>query len=392
MNPFRNKKHTALMLVFLSGAMSFYSCSTNNYNLPVKRAIGSIIANQPPLELGEGWTNRDAQNSDDIVQIIEKSLDDRTASSRLMKRDAHPKHHGCVKAFLQVDASALPKEQQVGVFSKNNQQEFKSFIRFSNGNPDSTKADKDGDVRGMAIKLMNIAGANSGSQDFLLMNSKTFFIKDSDEYLDFMKATENTAGLLWFLATHKRTREVILAARGMEVGNPLHIDYFSATPYKLGNKSVKYSARSCVTLNQRDTVPKNPSPNFLREKLVNTLSEKEACFDFFVQINTNPKTMPVEDPTVEWNEKDSPYIKVATIRIPKQSEIDSRPRMNFCENLSFDPWHTSLPEQRPLGAINRVRLLAYDVISKKRHIHNHMPQIEPTDHEACTGKTEVLCH
>jgi len=40
--------------------------------------------------------------------------------------------------------------------------------------------------------------------------------------------------------------------------------------------------------------------------------------------------------------------------------------VKFCENLSFDPWHT-LPEQRPLGAINRIRLQVHSGISAKRH-------------------------
>ena len=55
--------------------------------------------------------------------------------------------------------------------------------------------------------------------------------------------------------------------------------------------------------------------------------------------------------------------------------------MAFCENLSFTPWH-SLPQHRPLGAVNRVRRTVYESVSKKRHALNQTPRKEPTGDEA----------
>ncbi|MBC7712234.1 MAG: catalase family protein [Rhizobacter sp.] len=367
------------------------ACTNDTKKNPDNRIPASTVTVvQPKTELNESWTQDDVNNSNGILSIIEETLDKSTNGDPVMKRDAHPKHHGCVQASVEMDASALSNDQQVGVFSKTAPKKYEAWIRFSNGNPNFKKADADGDVRGMAIKLMNVTGSTSGSQDFLLMNSKSFFIKDSKEYVDFMKATEGNLSLLWFLATHGRTRNVILAAQGMKVGNPLHVDYFSATPYKLGNKVVKYSARSCTPSDKRDSIPKNPSHNFLHERLANTLKESEACFDFYAQVSVDARKMPVEDPTVEWDESLSPYKKIGRITIPKQTGVDTAEQMKFCENLSFDPWHT-LPEQRPLGAINRVRLQVYTAISKKRHDYNSVPQIEPKSLSACTGDTEVLC-
>ena len=52
--------------------------------------------------------------------------------------------------------------------------------------------------------------------------------------------------------------------------------------------------------------------------------------------------------------------------------------MQFCENLSFNPWRT-LPEHRPLGSINRARLQVYPAISRFRHRKNNAPPWrEPT--------------
>jgi hypothetical protein len=74
-----------------------------------------------------------------------------------------------------------------------------------------------------------------------------------------------------------------------------------------------------------------------------------------IQVQTDPRTMPVEDATVTWPEdglRSSPWVKVATIEIPSQTVAE-------CESLSFNPWHT-LMDHQPLGVINRIRRAIYD--------------------------------
>jgi hypothetical protein len=39
------------------------------------------------------------------------------------------------------------------------------------------------------------------------------------------------------------------------------------------------------------------------------LASKDACFDFKIQLQKDAVKMPVEDPTIEWNEQESPYAK-----------------------------------------------------------------------------------
>lgn len=46
--------------------------------------------------------------------------------------------------------------------------------------------------------------------------------------------------------------------------------------------------------------------------------------------------------------------------------------------LSFNPFHC-LPEHRPLGSINRVRIKAYESSAAYRHTPNAQPRTEPTD-------------
>lgn len=157
----------------------------------------------------------------------------------------------------------------------------------------------------------------------------------------------------------------------------MEIRYWSTTPYRLGKDSnaVKYSVKPCETKNLE--VPKNPTDDYLRQTMISHLKKKSACFEFMIQKQENPISMPIEDPAVHWNENDSPFVPVAKLEIPIQ-EFATPEQDRFCENLSLNPWH-SLPEHRPLGGINRVRKVAYEAIAKYRHEQNGIKQIEPIE-------------
>lgn len=98
--------------------------------------------------------------------------------------------------------------------------------------------------------------------------------------------------------------------------------------------------------------------DFLRKRMIEELSQADACLGFYVQVQDSEKYMPIEDPSIEWKESDVPYTRIATITIPSQ-EFDSKAQREFCENLSFNPWHTR-PEHRPVGQLNRIRKLVYE--------------------------------
>ena len=87
-------------------------------------------------------------------------------------------------------------------------------------------------------------------------------------------------------------------------------------------------------------------------------------FDFLVQFRVPGRPMPIEDATVEWRERDSPYRPVARITIPRQA-IDGPDREAFCEAVAFNPWH-SLAEHRPLGSFNRARREIYPALARFR--------------------------
>jgi hypothetical protein len=113
--------------------------------------------------------------------------------------------------------------------------------------------------------------------------------------------------------------------------------------------------------------------------MIKTLSETDVEFDFLVQVQTDPHLMPIEDAGVRWPEKLSPFVPVATLRIPKQTFAPPA-QFAFAHNLSYTPWHC-LPEHCPLGNQSRARKRMYFELRNLRQRMNNTPHIEPTGDE-----------
>ncbi len=333
-------------------------------------------------ELGEALYPGEELLAERIATVIDKSIREKYRSGDA-RRDAHPKAHGCVKATLHVDEQ-IPDNLAQGIFIPG--KSYQSWLRFSNGSQDPTRADGKGDARGMAIKVMGVEGAKllesdsrATTQDFILINHPVFFANDPKRYLAFIeKSTDGgffgkatipfSLGLRGTLIAFETTRS--------KISNPLSARYWSMVPYQLGvgprRKAVKFSARPCSI--ETETIPKNPAHDYLRDALRSTLQSRDACMELLVQPRTS-ESMSVENPQIEWKEAQAPFYKLASILIPRQ-EFDTDEQNRFCENLSFTPWH-ALPEHRPLGVTNRLRKIIYERISQVRHELNSAERREP---------------
>jgi Catalase len=300
-------------------------------------------------------------------------------------RDAHAKAHGCVKADFSVKAD-IPADLRRGVFAATRL--FTAWIRFSNGDG-KPQDDHTRDGRGMAIKLTGVDGpkllaeeAEAKTQDFVMINSPAFFIRNASDYVSFTRASKYHLSFAFFL-THWHELRVARAIVEEKIDEVFEQRYFSMTPYQLGERYIKFSARPVDCGTGAALVPSVAlppgGPNYLRDRMIAWMNSKDACFIFAVQPQTDPATMPVEDPTIVWDEIRAPFIEVATIRIPKQ-RFDSEAQQTFCENLSYTPWH-ALAEHRPVGGINRIRKVVYEGISVLRHKLNKTPRVEPTGNE-----------
>jgi hypothetical protein len=239
----------------------------------------------------------------------------------------------------------------------------------------------------MAIKLMGVEGtkllageADETTQDFVMINHPVFFIDTAANYLSFTKDQQGGNTLSYFIGLrnpldwHIEAAKIARAITEANVVNPLETRYWSMAPYLFGDRAIKFSARPCAI--HEGVYQVTDSPDFLADNMQTNLDTGEGCFELMVQLQTNAKDMPVENPMKEWSEKASPFRKVADIRIPSQTFRDPE-QMSFCENLSFTPWH-ALPAHRPLGGINRLRKTVYETISRLRHDLNQAPRREPT--------------
>lgn len=321
--------------------------------------------------LGEVVPPGEAEALDLIVRAIEAKVRE-AARHGPARRDAHPKAHGCVRAEFRV-LDTVPPELRAGVFAEPGRR-FEAWVRFSNGS-EQPGPDAEGDGRGMAIKLLGVAGSPSGTQDFLLINHPVFFVRDAADYVDFQ-----TASPTWrffapsFNPFALRLREALIARRitRQEVRNPLSVRYWSMTPYACGGVACKFSVRPQPPPSRYTAAE---GPNFLRANLANHLAEAEARFEFLVQPRTDAAAMPIEDPRIPWAEAASPFVPIAEITIPPQ-RFDTPERDAFGEALSFTPWHC-LEAHRPLGGINRLRRTVYETISRLRHEMNGTSRAEP---------------
>jgi hypothetical protein len=68
---------------------------------------------------------------------------------------------------------------------------------------------------------------------------------------------------------------------------------------------------------------------------------------------------------VRWDERRAPFVKVATLLIPRQS-FRNPARKAMAETLSFSPG-TAKPAHAPLGGLNRARVKIYKALSQFRH-------------------------
>ena len=304
------------------------------------------------------------QYAKDLLSRLKEQLIDESPTG-IMPRDAHPKMHGLVEAEFIVHNN-LPDVYKVGVFYE--AKTFKTWVRFSNANS-TPQPDIKRDIRGIAIKLTQVAGFNLtdekdclANQDFLLINSDVFLCADIEIFDGMVLAMQ---GSLWqklrFFVCHPSVVWRLITSFQI-FASPLQIRYFSSTPYLLGDRAVKY----CVTpvVSKIATIPVNPDNNFLRSAMQKQLNTAPAELVFGIQLQANTRSMPIEDASVRWDEAASPFVPVATLRIPTQN-FDTATRDQQGENMRFSPWHC-LPIHRPLGSINRARRLVYHGISEFR--------------------------
>jgi hypothetical protein len=314
------------------------------------------------------------------MEIILQEKMSRDYPTGLTKRDAHPKTLACLQAQFIIEPD-IPAELKKGIFEF--PQTYNAWIRISSASG-NIQSDKVKDLRGFAIKIMGVKGQRfqtqnneKETQDFVLLSYPSMPLGTVKLFHDAVYYSIKYSPLV-FLSRLVVTGEFhiineLRKARQNQT-SPLDIRYWSTTPYLYGtDRIVKYSL--VPTSRIKSSLPPKLSDHYLTENMEKHLADNEASFDFMIQVQKDPGRMPVEDAGVEWSEKESPFIKVATLRIPPQT-FRTKEREELAEDLSFSPAH-SLIDHRPIGGVNRARVEIYRYLSEFRHKQNNRQLIEP---------------
>jgi hypothetical protein len=265
-------------------------------------------------------------------------------------------------------------------------------IRFSNSKG-TRESDKAADGRGMAIKLRGVAGkgiladqvprAGPTEQDFLISGHPVFFCRDADDYTVFMAmldAPRNTRGdnfrflvnfARFFLTRPPRVAIAFAKTALRKVTSPLESDYHSMTPYLFGpDRVVRYVATPLSKPGPRQS-RSSLGDDYLHDALRTRLNPRThpagevVAFDFSVQIKHDPKPVDVEDACRKWRGRRDTNVSLGRIEISMQS-FDAANQDCTCQDVAFNPWNC-LPEHRPLGSLNRMRLAVYMASARARH-------------------------
>ncbi len=324
----------------------------------------------------------EAEQIAEIAELMVKLLEQRYRDGKPFLRGVHPKAHGCARATFTVNAD-IRDELRVGVFASPGAS-YEAVVRFSNAaalvGPDIQDMVKDGvktrqnGSRGMGLKVQGLPYASlatdePGTQDFLMVNFPVFPFANVSDYLALTRAQltfepDNAGVFSAFGAQLAKNGAAVRVKRALEISaaiqqtatiDPLATEYFGAAPFLFGpDRVMKFAVRPTPPAAET-SLPDSVDDHYLRAALAKRLREADVAFDFAVQVRAPSLEAEVEDVTKAWDSV--AYQSVATIAIPTQ-DIDAPDLASRCESLFFTPWH-SLPEHRPVGGINRLRLAVY---------------------------------
>ena len=299
-----------------------------------------------------------------------------------VERAGNTKTYGVVRAELHV-ADDVPAALRRGIFAE--VAVFPAWVRFAGPGPLAPADLDDNGILSIGVKVMGVPGPKLlddevATQDFTGLTAPSFTTSDILVNAELQRHVLEGTPLVYFVRPGRShlTELAMQALYARTHTSPLDTTYWSCAAYLLGSgQAMQY--RFVPQPHRRSRVRWRPSPDYLREALSATLGAQDFCFDLFVQIQTDPFRMPVENGIVVWPDRLSPPVRVATLRLPAQ-RFDSAAQLAFADRLSVNPWHC-LPEHRPLGNLNRARREIYLHLSQLRQQMNDVPHVEPTGNE-----------
>ena len=307
-------------------------------------------------------------------------------------RGVHAKGHAIVKGKLEVLSGIAPELAQ-GLFAAPGS--YDALLRFSTL-PGDILDDSVSVPRGLAVKLFDVPGdrlpgsEGDTTQDFILVNGPAFASPTPKAFLANLKMLAKTTdfgeGLKKGLSATMQTLDAALETVGIQsptiqtLGgapntHPLGETYYTQVPLRHGGYIAKLSVAP-VSTNLTELagskVDTSGRPDALREDMGQVLIEQDSVWDLRVQLCTDLEKMPVEDASVVWDEKESPYVAVARLTVPAQLGWERGLSEHQEQAVAYSPWH-GLAAHQPIGGVNRARKPTYERSVQFRGERNGCP-------------------
>jgi len=269
---------------------------------------------------------------------------------------------------------------------------YKVFARWSNGAGPGfatgftgPRNDAAPDNRAIAIKILGVPGekmleqeSDATTQDFLFTTSQAAFLVNAADAYDFFKAT--AAGTLAqgaYLALHPGTAKLYAVdtpAAGL-IKDLSTGSFYSNVPNRFGQTYAKFMLDPCDGNPSKFTLP--GATNYYHDRWTKDLTVSDVCYGLYVQLYEDDETTPLEDGTAVWKTE---WTLMGTLNFDSTQEWGSDAQEEFCQNMSFNPWHT-LPEHEPIGGIQRIRKAVYTTMGQLRAQIGGFEFAEPTEED-----------
>ena len=330
-----------------------------------------------------------------IVEVMTKGMHLAREKYGRSVRISHAKAHGLLKGTLEIKGN-LTLELAQGMFAQPGR--YDVLVRMAQQPGELLDDSKLSTDRGISCKVLGVKGPKleghtSDTQDWLFDVGKQFLAGGPKEFLQAFKPNAEIAPKLSdtvkgaVSAVSRATNTVLhavgansekLGFYGHPVVNPLTEAYFSQTAFRYGDYVAKLGlfpdSPGIDALQDQPFDPK--TPDALRDAMNAYFQTNPAEFDLRVQLNIGLEEMPIENAQAEWEETLSPYQSVGRLTIPPQTAWDPA-KDGYFEDLSFSPAH-ALAAHRPLGGINRSRLVVYTALAQTRLADNGKTAEKPT--------------
>ena len=353
---------------------------------------------KPPVTFSpdvEVFEDDEAKTIADINEAFDTILETTAKDYGHAVRSVHAKAHGILEGTFVVKYG-LPPELAQGLFARPGS--HKVYMRIST-NAGDILPDAVSLPRGLALKVVDVEGARlpdaeGNAQDFVMVNGPVFQAKTAKKFLGSLKMLAKTTdrvegtkkamstvlqGLNTALETVGVSSTTVQSMGGAPNIDPLGETYFSVTPFRYGEYIAKFSLKP-VSQDLKDLTGKEidvaDRDDAIRETVQAEMSHLTGAWEFQVQLCRDLKKQPIEDPTVEWDEKDAPFATVATIYAGPQDSWAPEQVRRVDEEMRFSVW-TGLDAHRPLGNINRARKAPYEHSAHFRERFNRCPIHEP---------------